>query len=82
MKKRIMKKRIKTEIDIYRCWGWQHKRFVIPKGSILRLATNLEGQNYWLASVPPDLKKNKEFRSWHKIYGILIEPDELIHGNQ
>jgi len=76
-------KRIKTKIEIHRCWGWANKPFIIPIGSTLKPATNIDGARfYWLVTIPPSLKNNEEFKSWKKIYGILIEPEELIHGNK
>lgn len=75
----VMKKTIKTKHDIERCWGWgSGKSFVIPKGSTLVIASNLpEGSGYWLKTVPPALKRNRDFLSWKHNYGILIRPDEL-----
>lgn len=55
--------------------------FQIPKGMRVRRATNLpltrEGKNrYWLNQIPPAYKKDQNFLSLYKGYGILLEADE------
>lgn len=60
-------------------WGWGFQYFVkIPKGMKCVPATNLPaGSGYWLKNIPPEMKGNKQFKSWFDTYGFLITPDEI-----
>ena len=55
--------------------------FTIPQGMRVVRATNLplkEGKpRYWLNQIPPQYKKDRNFLSLYRGYGILLEHDEV-----
>jgi len=73
-----MKKLTHTPKDIVKYYGYLPTKVVIPAGTSLIPASNLEGRDlYWVDELPAELEANPYLESWHRNYGILIYPEDL-----
>ena len=58
----------------------QLKVFTIPRGMWVVRAKNLPDRpRYWLKQIPPQYKKDQDFLSLYRGYGILLEYEEVAH---